>query len=620
MFRKNIFQSFRFRLIASIVLIEVATFSMIAWNNVSTIYQTHTERLQDTAYSLLQQFSHTAGSYMAEVDYAGLEEYSNSTLGHGEVSYLWVTTAQGDSVITLGLQPENIPPVIDQHPTGDDDGVYDIASDITLAGSIIGKVTMGFSLEIMNKAINQSLARNIVVAVIGILLSVIVTIFIGFGLTRNLKLLTDAAEKISKEDYKVQIAVNSSDEIGTLQQSFNKMLQSISNRKAERDIAEKALRNNELLYRTLIESANAIPWELDLKTWRFTYVGPQAEKIFGYRSEQWYEESFWADHIHEDDREYAVNFCKNESLLGRDHEFEYRMNTVNGKTLWVADSVNVISKNNTPAKLRGFMFDITERKQNESELQTFHEKLQELVTERTADAEAAKNEAISANKAKSEFLARMSHELRTPLNAVIGFSELLRMQFDKDKKEHRQADQILTAGKHLLTLIEEVLDLSRIDSGNIHINIEPLDIDPLVRETVDFVQNQSEQRGITIELSDYTGLMVHADAVRLKEVLLNLLSNAVKYNRENGAIRIFCDTDDETVIVNISDTGPGLTNEQISHLFEPFSRLGAELTEVQGTGIGMTISKQLVELMHGTISVTSVLNEGTTFQVTLLRA
>lgn len=616
----HIHQSFRFRLIASIVLIEVIAFSIIVWDSVDTIYQTHIESLDDTAHSLLQQFSHAASSYMAEVDYAGLEEHSYRLIEHSEITYLWVTTTQGENVITLGSQPANLPPVLDQHPTSDDDNIYDIAADIKLAGRAMGTVMMGLSLDKTYKAIRQSMVRDIIVAVIGIILSVVATIFVALGLTRNLKSLTVAAEKISKEDFDVQIKVTSADDIGILQDSFNRMLTSISNRKAERDMAEKALRRNERLYRTLIESADAIPWELDLKTWVFTYVGPQAKDIFGYPIEQWYEKDFWVAHIHPEDKEYAINYCRNETRLRRDHNFEYRMYTEDGKIRWVYDSVNVISNEKEPIKLRGYMFDITERKENELELQSFHEKLQDLVSERTADAEAAKDEAINANKAKSEFLSRMSHELRTPLNAVIGFSELLKMRFSEDTKEYMQTDKIYTAGQHLLTLIEEVLDLSRIDSGNIHIYIEPIEIEALILETIAFVQTQAEQRGILMELTDCAGLMVHADAVRLKEVLLNLLSNAVKYNRENGVIRVFCEANDESVTINVSDTGPGLTIEQQSQLFEPFSRLGAELTEVQGTGIGMTISMQLVELMHGSINLTSEVNKGTTFKVTLPRA
>lgn len=443
-----------------------------------------------------------------------------------------------------------------------------------------------------------------------------IAIFISWLLRRvvsdRIDKLVEATVNLSEGRYVSSQDFDSRDEISDLYNSFDEMAHKINE-------SNLALLNSEQHYRSLIESAHAIPWEANINTWQFIYVGPQAEKLFGYPVEKWYEENFWTDHIVEEDEEFATNYCKTMTLRGEDHEFEYRMSAADGKIIWVSESVNVIYSDGKPSLLRGFIFDITERKKIELELQRYRLNLQELVTERTADAESAKNEAIGANRAKSEFLSRMSHELRTPLNAVIGFSELLKMQLGADEKSQRQAEKIFTAGHHLLTLIEEILDLSRIDSGNIQINNESLELRPVIKEAVAFIQPQSDQRGITIEFPDCNGLMVYADAVRLKEVMLNLLSNAVKYNSESGIIRIICNPDEESVAIKIEDTGPGIAAEQLSNIFEPFSRLGAEYTDVQGTGIGLTISKQLVELMNGGIEVTSVLQEGTTFSVTLPR-
>ena len=593
---------------------------MMIWNAVDLIYQTHTERLHDTAHNMLKQYARTAGSYMAEVDYAGLEEYSRATLGHGEVAYLIVTAPRGDRVITLSSQPPDLMPDANTQPSSDNDNIYEVSDQIELAGQNLGMVNMGFSLNRMHEAILDSLVRNIAIAMIAVFLSIVATILVAISLTRNLKTLANAAEKISGGDYNASIDIKSSDEIGRLQESFNNMLTALSRRKHERDVAETALRENEKLYRNLTESAHAIPWELDPHAWRFTYVGPQAEAIFGYPIEQWYEDNFWADHLHAEDSEQTINHCKQQAALGQNYDFEYRMHAADGRLVWVGDSVNVISDENGPAILRGFMFDITKRKHNELELQKHREQLEVLVTERTADAEAAKNEAIQANNAKSDFLSRMSHELRTPLNAVIGFSDILKRKLDVNDKTHRHAHLIHNAGQHLLTLIEEILDLSRIDSGKIDIKLESIELEPLIQETVSFVYPQSEQRGISISSHDCNGLKVKADMIRLKEVMLNLLSNAVKYNTENGSINIHCNVVDEAVAISITDTGAGLTEAQLSQIFEPFSRLGAEYTGIKGAGIGMTISRRLTELMHGTITVRSKIGIGSTFIITLPRA
>ena len=254
--------------------------------------------------------------------------------------------------------------------------------------------------------------------------------------------------------------------------------------------------------------------------------------------------------------------------------------------------------------------DIGDRQESEKALLDAHVKLEERVAERTKELE-------SANNAKSKFLSRVSHELRTPLNAIIGFSDLLVRTQSHDEKAHHQISLIHTAGKHLLTLIEEILDLSKIDTGDMDINIKPVELGELIEEAISFVQYEADHQGITIESSMGEQLIVMADPVRLKEVLLNLLSNAVKYNRDNGKVNISCVAINDKMRITVADTGFGLTELQVNQLFQPFSRLGAEYTGIQGTGIGMTISKRLTELMHGSIEVSSEPGVGTTFHILL---
>lgn len=502
----------------------------------------------------------------------------------------------------------------------DHSGIYAVYP-VIIPGSrvVLGERKVGFlfayrDISKQKNEVQRDILKSMSSVLIPVLLiSIFTSLLLRRVVTKRIEKLVKATVDLSEGRYVSDRDYEGGDEISDLYFSFDDMAKKINESK-------QALQKSETHHRNLIESAHAIPWEIDIDTWEFIYVGPQAEDIFGYTREQWYEQGFWADHVHMEDKEFAENLFRSKAGLGEDYEFEYRMYAVDGRVVWVSQSVNVIFNDGKPALLRGFIFDITARKNVELELQRYRLNLQALVTERTADAVAAKNEAVRANRAKSEFLSRMSHELRTPLNAVIGFSELLKMQLGADEKSQRQAEKIYTAGHHLLTLIEEILDLSRIDSGNIEIQNKPLELGVLIEETVAYIQPQSDQRGISIELSSCSDLNVMADPIRLKEVVLNLLSNAVKYNTENGFIRIVCSQDEDSVVISVSDTGIGLSDNQLDKLFEPFSRLGAEYTEVEGTGIGLTISKQLVELMHGTIAVSSVLKEGTTFNVRLPRA
>lgn len=260
--------------------------------------------------------------------------------------------------------------------------------------------------------------------------------------------------------------------------------------------------------------------------------------------------------------------------------------------------------------LLGILFEISKHK-NASK------KLENAIKTRTFELEEERSKAVEVNNAKTEFLSRMSHELRTPMNAVLGFSQLLKLDA-KTEIEERNCDEIIDAGNHLLSLINEVLDLSQIESGNVEVEIKTIDIDNIVDESLKLITPLSEEKGISIEGYITTGLTVYADKTRLKQVLLNLISNAIKYNVKNGSIKVSVVLKQPgTIRMNITDTGIGLNEEQLDKLFLPFERLGAENTNIDGVGIGLTISKRLVELMDGKIGVINTQNGGCTFWVEL---
>ena len=229
--------------------------------------------------------------------------------------------------------------------------------------------------------------------------------------------------------------------------------------------------------------------------------------------------------------------------------------------------------------------------------------------------ERAENE----SKAKSEFLSRMSHELRTPMNAILGFGQILEMQSDGFNEIQRSnINEILQAGHHLLGLINEVLDMARIESGRMEVVIEKTIISDVLQQSLALIQSQAKAHHIEIiDCLSNKGHIVLADSMRLKQVFVNVLSNAVKYNIEEGCITLSSDVVDEHhVRICITDTGKGLTEDEISKLFTSFERLNSS-NNVEGTGIGLVISKHLVELMGGGIGVDSVPGEGSVFWLEL---
>jgi len=241
----------------------------------------------------------------------------------------------------------------------------------------------------------------------------------------------------------------------------------------------------------------------------------------------------------------------------------------------------------------------------------------ELGTAELRLREAARREAEMANAAKSEFLSRMSHELRSPLTAIMGFAELL-SHSGLDEKQQQRAALIRQTGDHLSSLVNEVLDLSRIEAGDISISAEPVALLPLIDESLELMRPLADARSIMLNPPEFEAdtWYVFADNQRLKQVLINLISNAVKYNRQDGAVRVqVTQADADFVRITVEDTGPGLEPAAVAKLFTPFERLEAAATDVEGTGLGLALSRRLIEAMGGQIGVDSTPGSGSRFWI-----
>ena len=282
-----------------------------------------------------------------------------------------------------------------------------------------------------------------------------------------------------------------------------------------------------------------------------------------------------------------------------------------------------------PSVVRRALREMQERAAREraqDELQTLNERLEARVQERTAQLSAAheamaaaRHEAERANRAKSEFLSRMSHDLRTPLNAVLGFAQLLEMdRLSADQRE--SVAQILEAGRHLLDLMNEVLDISRIESGNLSLSPEPVAVADVVDQVVRLTRPLGAARQIEVRslAAKCPVEYVRADRQRLNQILLNLVSNAIKYNRPNGTVTVWCEERPPGQLrINVTDTGAGILPQKRDLLFRPFERLGAEQTGIEGTGLGLALSRGLAEAMGGRLGVESEVDRGSTFWLEL---
>ena len=268
--------------------------------------------------------------------------------------------------------------------------------------------------------------------------------------------------------------------------------------------------------------------------------------------------------------------------------------------------------------------EVVARVKNHLSLKRLNEDLEHRVQERTEELLKAKNLAEAASQTKSTFLSRMSHELRTPLNAIMGFAQLQQLTMPKNASERYKMmpDRILEASGHLLMLINDILDIVNSEKGEIDVSLGVCNLDQIVEESLNLVKIQACDKGVTVTSYQPSKLCVQGNHGRLKQTIVNLLSNAIKYNLQGGTVTLsVCSVADDCVEISVQDTGLGIPPKDQEIIFEPFHRLtSAEVKEIEGTGIGLAITKLLVEKMNGSIHVNSKVGLGSTFSITLPRA
>ncbi|MBI9047093.1 MAG: response regulator [Anaerolineaceae bacterium] len=389
----------------------------------------------------------------------------------------------------------------------------------------------------------------------------------------------------------------------------------------------EALRRSEERFQVMSENVGDIIYQMDLSM-RFTYITPSVYPTFGYTQEEWIG-SHLSDHAS------SRSFRKMAGIIARslkeiatfkDITFETEMIHKDGTELPVEILGRIIlNENRIPVGLQGVTRVITERKRMEKALEDERNLLSHRVEESTAALRQTNAELMRALKIKDNFLANMSHELRTPLTAILGLSEMLELNFDKNLDEHQtnSIQLIHNSGKHLLQLINDVLDISKIQAGKMEIDSEDIVVEDLCRASLSLVQGMARSKDQALDyLQDDTQLVMQADSLRLKQILVNLINNAIKFTPNGGKITLEVKPDKtkETICFIIEDNGIGIVQEDMGNLFQPFTQLDSGLSRRhEGSGLGLALVKQLVDLHHGDIFVESqgIPGEGSRFTVVL---
>ncbi|MCZ6525434.1 MAG: PAS domain S-box protein, partial [Gammaproteobacteria bacterium] len=362
--------------------------------------------------------------------------------------------------------------------------------------------------------------------------------------------------------------------------------------------------------RQLVESTNAIPWEADAKTWQFTYVGPQAVRLMGYPVKQWYEKDFWADHIHPDDRDYAINYCLDLSQRFGDYEFDYRMMTANGEVVWLHDIVKVDRKNGEIDALRGYMINVTERKKMEEEM---HEAIDEASMQRERLAHIIRVQTLG------EMASGIAHEINQPLAAIESYAQASQQHLQSGTAKAEKIDELLDKISGQAKRAGAVVSRLRAMMRRRTVNTSPVNINELLIEVSKIAEIDTRLHECDLQLKLGPSLPnVIVDDIQIQQVVLNLIRNGIDamINTDcchDKTITINTKRNNENdVLISITDCGPGIAEADAADIFEAFYT-----TKDSGLGMGLAICRNIINAHGGEIDFSQGEAGGTTFHFTL---
>jgi len=429
--------------------------------------------------------------------------------------------------------------------------------------------------------------KNLAMTLGGIWLLVMMTIHLVLRSTiKPLSVLTeqittasfDAPHRGTLQDLRAR-----KDEVGILACAFDAMLSNLQK-------SYSSLEQREEHFRQLVETANVIPWELDLNSRRITYVGPQAQSMLGYELSDWYKEKFWLNHVFAEDVDAAEKFYRQVASVGESREIEYRMKHASGEVVWVRDCVHKSTQDPRSPTLQGLMFDVDERVKARHELQRYREHLENVVNERTA-------ELLAVNQELQSFAHSLSQDLRVPLRVINGFSEAMLEDYgDIVEEEGRDYLKKICGGtKKMGKMIEDILILSRVTRKEMY--RKNLNLTDMANEVVKNLKDEFTEHPAEFVVDEQ--MVAYGDAELLEVLLNNLLSNAWKFSQKVGAPRIefTSELSDGNTVYTVKDNGAGFDMQYAEKLYLPFRRLHNS-EEFEGAGVGLAAVKRIV-LRHG---------------------
>jgi PAS domain S-box-containing protein len=477
-------------------------------------------------------------------------------------------------------------------------------------------VEVGLPRDIFSQGLKTSLLFTGMLILVGVCFSIAMVLILRWQIIARLELLSRKIGHIAiTEDFAQRIHLRGSDELAAVANDINRLLATVVE-------SRQALVTSEERFRQIAENVVDCIWETDIDG-LYTYVSPAIAKILGYQPKELIGQLHFYDLFVEEERD-SLRLAARQAINddGRVHNMINNNLHQDGHLVVLETSVvPVLDPMGNRLGYRGISRDITERQQAQAELHEHREHLAKLVELRTAELVDARNQAEAANRAKSAFLSNMSHELRTPLNAVLGFAQVMSRDPVVFGKQKANLAVILRSGEHLLALINDILDITKIEAGRIELELREFDLIETIGEVVDMMRDRAESKGLQLVAELPSGLprFIRADSGKFRQILINLVGNAIKFTK-TGEVRItvsVVEALEPSLAVEVRDTGIGIAESDRQRLFIPFEQVGDNKTFQQGTGLGLAICRQYVQLMKGEISVASAPGQGSCFRFTI---
>jgi len=560
-------------------------------------------------------------------DFEALRQSTDETVRASGLVYLQVDGPDGRGLARSGAAPAREPPArSNPHAPrpASYEGVYHFGAPIRLAGQDYGRFYFGLTAAGAARE-RDLLLRLAAIGAAGLAASLALQWLLAGVLTRRLATVARAAEQVGAGRFDIALPVAGRDEAGAMAAALRRMSAALAERLQKLQDSEQRQRSliETMAEGMLLQDANLRVLQCNDAALRILGLEREALEALAATDARWHAVTRDGQPLRPDRHPPAVALRTGQPQRNVVIGVEQR----DGRRIWLSVNAEPLLReaSSRPYATVTTFADITALIEAEDRLLRLNAELERRVSERTADLTRALELASRASRAKTEFLSRMSHDLRTPLNAILGFTQILRLggaTLSPQEREQKLA-HIESAGWHLLELINDVLDLARIESGSLVVSSEPVALAPLAAECAQMLQPQAEAMSVQIvdRSAATAGLQARADRTRLKQVLTNLLSNAIKYNRRGGRVTLAARAaTHDAVELSVADTGRGFTEAQQRELYQPFNRLGAEGSAVEGTGIGLVIAHRLTALMGGSLTLATEAGRGSVFTLRLPRA